>query len=100
MVSDTTHAVLTVVIEILSIAGSILAVGAWIGKKFDKVQDKFDRLCADIHEIHLEAGQHVTFQHCHDKREACPCVSAIKEIKQNLQKSTTRSRRKPRNEKN
>lgn len=97
MASDTTHAVLTVVIEILSIAGSILAVGAWIGKKFDKVQDKFDKLCSDIHDIHLEAGQHVTFQHCHDKREACPCVSTIKEIQQNLQKSTTRIRRKSQN---
>ena len=97
MASDTTHAVLTVVIEILSIAGSIIAVGAWIGKKFDAVQDKFDKFCDNLKEIQLESQKHVTFAHCHDKREACPCVGAIKEIQQNLQKSTTRNWRKSKN---
>lgn len=84
MGSDTAHTVLTVLIEIFSIAGSILMVGSWLGKKFDKVQDKFDIFCAEMKEIQLDAQKHVTFEHCHEKRENCPCVIAVKDIQKQL----------------
>lgn len=80
MVNDATHTILTVLVEIVSIAGSVLAVGAWIGKRFDKVQDKFDSFFDDIKAMQLESQKHVTFEHCHEKREACPCVQTIKDL--------------------
>lgn len=100
MESNIAHSVLTILLEIVTIAGSILSVGHWIGKKFDRVHDKFDAFCREMKEIQIDAQKHVTFAHCHEKRENCPCVGAIKEIQQNLQKSTTRSRRNPQNGKN
>lgn len=100
MESNVTHSILTILLEIASITGSILGVGHWIGKRFDRVYDKFDSFCKEMKDIQLNARTHVTFEHCHDKREACPCVSTIKEIQQNLKKSTTRSRRNPQNGKN
>lgn len=98
MESNITNTILTVLIQIFSIAGSILMVGSWLGKKFDKVQDKFDKFCDEMKEIQLDAQKHVTFEHCHEKREACPCVIAVKDIQKQLSgESNNDSRRRKKN---
>lgn len=86
MAGDVANEVLKIIVEVFSIAGSILAVGAWIGKKFDKVQDKFDKLCEDLKGIQIDAQKHVTFQHCHAKRENCPIAQDLKLLRKDLKK--------------
>lgn len=96
MESNVTHSILTILLEIASIVGSILGVGHWIGKRFDRVYDKFDAFCKEMKDIQLDAQTHVTFEHCHEKREACPCLQAVMKIEEQLKNNNVavRSRKK------
>lgn len=87
MHSDITHSVLTILLEISSIAATILTVGHYIGKKFDRVNDKFDAFCREVTKIQLDAQKHVTFDQCHYKREKCPCVQSVLKIQKLLEKN-------------
>lgn len=70
--------------ELVAIVGSVLAGFFWLSSKLDKLRDKIDGIRDDVAAQGRTAMTHVTYDTCHSKRQNCPCVREIEQIKQNM----------------
>ena len=91
MAESSAEVVLGILAQVGAIVGSVLAVGAWICRRFDRVNERFEKFCAEIRNIQLESQKHVTFEHCHTRRENCPLVQSVENLERSI-KNVNRSK--------
>lgn len=65
------------ILLLITVAGSVAAATAYIGAKFDRLAERLTG-------VQLEAKEHVTFRHCHERRENCPIVTELRAIQHQL----------------